>query len=80
VLLQRCKLQQERIFNTENLRYNDVKAEIYGTVTIWQPEYFGFFAGYIYVNFAQNHNFKLVTMNGYAHNQQGNSIEGVNTR
>lgn len=57
-----------------------LKAEIYGTVNIWQPEYFGFFAGYIYVNFAQNHNFKLVTMNGYAHNQQGNSIEGVNTR
>lgn len=27
-----------------------------------------FFAGYIYVNFAQNHNFKLVTMNGYVHN------------
>ncbi len=57
-----------------------LKAEIYGTVNIWQPEYFGFFAGYIYVNFAQNHDFKLVTMNGYAHNQQGNSIEGVNTR
>lgn len=45
-----------------------LKAEIYGTVNIWQPEYFGFFAGYIYVNFAQNHNFKLVTMNGYVHN------------
>lgn len=57
-----------------------LKAEIYGTVNIWQPEYFGFFAGYIYVNSAQNHDFKLVTMNGYAHNQQGNSIEGVNTR
>ena len=57
-----------------------LKAEIYGTVNIWQPEYFGFFAGYIYVNVAQNHDFKLVTMNGYAHNQQGNSIEGVNTR
>ena len=27
-----------------------------------------FFAGYIYVNFAQNQNFKLVTMNGYVHN------------
>ena len=45
-----------------------LKAEIYGTVNIWQPEYFGFFAGYIYVNSAQNHNFKLVTMNGYEHN------------
>ena len=57
-----------------------LKAEIYGTVNIWQPEYFGFFAGYIYVNSAQNHDFKLVIMNGYIHNQQGNSIEGVNTR
>lgn len=45
-----------------------LKAEIYGTVNIWQPEYFGFFAGYIYVNSAQNHNFKLVTMNSYVHN------------
>ena len=45
-----------------------LKAEIYGTVNIWQPEYFGFFAAYIYVNSAQNHNFKLVTMNGYVHN------------
>lgn len=45
-----------------------LKAEIYGTVNIWQPEYFGFFAGYIYVNSAQNHNSKLVTMNGYVHN------------
>lgn len=45
-----------------------LKAEIYGTVNIWQPEYFGFFAAYIYVNSAQNHNFKLVTMNGYIHN------------
>ena len=44
-----------------------LKAEIYGTVNIWQPEYFGFFAAYIYVNSAQNHNFKLVTMNGYVH-------------
>ena len=35
-----------------------LKAEIYGTVNIWQPEYFGFFAAYIYVNSAQNHNFK----------------------
>lgn len=45
-----------------------LKAEIYGTVNIWQPEYFCFFAAYIYVNSAQNHNFKLVTMNGYVHN------------
>ena len=45
-----------------------LKAEIYGTVNIWQLEYFGFFAAYIYVNSAQNHNFKLVTMNGYVHN------------
>ncbi len=45
-----------------------LKAEIYGTVNIWQPEYFGFFAAYIYVNSAQNHNIKLVTMNGYVHN------------
>lgn len=27
-----------------------------------------FFSGYIYVNFAQNHDFKLVIMNGYVHN------------